>query len=498
MSFSYTIGLLALAGIVIPLVIHLWNVKEGKTLKIGSIAFLGESSRQSSKSLKIKDWFLLLLRCLIVMIIAFLIAGPYIQKKPGGNNQTGWILVEKENLKQVYHQDKNSIDSLIKNGFELHELALEFPLLNLSDTSNLIINKSKNLTLSSLIKQLNNQLPPNFKTIVYGDIKYSSFVGALPAINLDLDFHQINTKDSLIQKVVSAYWSINDSLKVLVMSSSSKETTYQLENFTPSNSNLEMKTEEGESLVKAKNQDTWIKVNNKPLELAIYSDQLTDANYLNAALQAIRSFTKRKITIQKAANSTAISPNVDWIFWLSEKPVPSDLNKKANIFLYKKGKTQPMQTYLIIGTAVKPKLYQRIEADSIGLEKIWTDGFGQSILGLEQKDEANIYHFYSRLDPQWSDLVWSESFAKALMPVLLSKPSTIKEFGFNPEKEDQRRIASSENFIQENQKVNTQNIKKEATIQQPIADWFWFIGFLLFLTERLVTYKQQKNANDGR
>ncbi|MEO5909735.1 MAG: BatA domain-containing protein [Pelobium sp.] len=498
MSFLYPIGLLALAGIVIPLIIHLWNVKEGKTLKIGSIAFLGESSSQSSKSLKIKDWFLLLLRCLIVMIIAFLIAGPYIQKKLIRNGQAGWILVEPQNLNSVYQQHKKSIDSLLKNGFELHQLALEFPLLKLSDTSNLADNKRKKLPLSSLIKQLNNQLPPNFKTIVYGDLKQSSFIGALPAISLDLEFHQLNNKDSVLQKAISAYWSVNDSLKVLVMNSSSDATNYQLENFTPKNSHLEMKTEDGESFVKTKTQNDWIKVNNKPLEVAIYSDYRTDANYLNAALRAIRSFTKRKINIKTVANSSSISSNEDWVFWLSEKSIPLHLTKKSSIFLYQKGKMQPMQTSLILGTAFKPKLYQRVKSDSIDLEKIWTDGFGNSILGFEQKNEVNIYHFYSRLDPQWSDFVWSESFAKALMPILFAKPNHLKEFGFYPDNEDERRIASSENLLKVNKKGSSGKIKKQATIQQSIADWFWFIGLVLFLIERLVTYKQQKNLQYGR
>jgi hypothetical protein len=31
MLFNYTIGFLAAAGILIPLIIHLWNIKEGKT-----------------------------------------------------------------------------------------------------------------------------------------------------------------------------------------------------------------------------------------------------------------------------------------------------------------------------------------------------------------------------------------------------------------------------------------------------------------------------------
>ena len=79
MFFTYTIGFLAATGIIVPLIVHLWNVKKGKTLKIGSIILLGESAKQSSKSFQIKDWLLFLLRSLLIIIIAFLLAEPFLK-----------------------------------------------------------------------------------------------------------------------------------------------------------------------------------------------------------------------------------------------------------------------------------------------------------------------------------------------------------------------------------------------------------------------------------
>ena len=86
------IGLLALAGLIIPVIIHLWSVKKGKTLKIGSINLLGESASSTSRSLKITDWLLFVMRCLLLVIIAFLLAQPLIQQKIRSKNNSGMFI----------------------------------------------------------------------------------------------------------------------------------------------------------------------------------------------------------------------------------------------------------------------------------------------------------------------------------------------------------------------------------------------------------------------
>lgn len=121
MQFLYPIGLVALAGLIIPLLIHLWNVKQGKTVKIGSIALLGESSRASSKSFRINDWLLLVLRCLLLALLAFLLAQPYLKKNISGNSKNGWILADKATFPQVFKTHKKTIDSLLKKGYEIHD-----------------------------------------------------------------------------------------------------------------------------------------------------------------------------------------------------------------------------------------------------------------------------------------------------------------------------------------------------------------------------------------
>ena len=53
MSFLNPTYLWALLGLLIPIAIHLWSKKEGKTVKIGSIELLRESDSKQTSIIKI-------------------------------------------------------------------------------------------------------------------------------------------------------------------------------------------------------------------------------------------------------------------------------------------------------------------------------------------------------------------------------------------------------------------------------------------------------------
>ena len=127
------IWLFAIGGIVIPLIIHLWNIKKGKTLKVGSISLLGESSRQSAKSLKLIDLLLLFLRCLLLILLAFILAKPIWNNKNTEETNSGWILIEEENSREIYTNFKPEIDSLIGIGYEFHYFEPEFRAGNITE-----------------------------------------------------------------------------------------------------------------------------------------------------------------------------------------------------------------------------------------------------------------------------------------------------------------------------------------------------------------------------
>ncbi|RZL17859.1 MAG: hypothetical protein EOO96_28475, partial [Pedobacter sp.] len=181
MQFLYPIGLLALAALMIPLIIHLWNFKESKTLKIGSISLLGASARVSSKSLRITDWLLFILRCLLIILIALLLAQTYIKKTLNTKNKSGWILVEKSKFPQVFKDNRKTIDSLIKRNFQIHDFNLGFNLLSLKDTTASEREKPVNaLKHSALLKELNNLVPAGTPVYLFASHQLNQFDDVLP------------------------------------------------------------------------------------------------------------------------------------------------------------------------------------------------------------------------------------------------------------------------------------------------------------------------------
>ena len=125
LQFLQPILLWAAAGIIVPVIIHLWNIKEGKTLKIGSIAFFTESTKPHARRIKLSDLPLLLLRCLLLVVIAMLMAHPVWQRQIN-TKEKGWVLIEKGKVNEVYKKFKSAIDTLLQQGCTFHYFDYDF------------------------------------------------------------------------------------------------------------------------------------------------------------------------------------------------------------------------------------------------------------------------------------------------------------------------------------------------------------------------------------
>lgn len=125
MTLLNPIWLWALGGLILPLAIHLLSRKEGKTIRIGSIRFLSETSTSRFSSLRLNEVALLAVRCLLIVLIALLLASLLISKADSPASQQ-WVAVEKglENNEPV----KNLLDSLQKDNFEIRRLLPGFPI----------------------------------------------------------------------------------------------------------------------------------------------------------------------------------------------------------------------------------------------------------------------------------------------------------------------------------------------------------------------------------
>ncbi|WP_231460005.1 MULTISPECIES: BatA domain-containing protein [unclassified Pedobacter] len=450
MQLFYPIGLLALAGLIIPLIIHLWNIKQGKTLKIGSISLLGESSRASSKSFKITDWLLFLLRCLLIILISFCIAQPYITRKVNTKEKGGWILIDKANFKSVYQSNRKTIDSLLKIRYEIHDFNFGFIPLSVKDTANTEKANVESLNFTSLFNLLTTILPSGTNIYIYQNTKQNNFGDNLPETKFNINWNVLNDGDSV------KTWITDFAGKKLRATSTPKQTIYEAVN----NQNL------------------------APIYVAIYEDKsINDSKYLVAALNAIAQFTKRKIIINTGEKANQIG------FWLSEKSVSSDFKssiiKDGVLFKYAASKAVNHHSFINIEGKQIP-LSKYIDSKN-QFENLWTDGFGNPILSKEEHKNLKVLHFYSRFNPQWNDLVWNEAYVKALMPIVLQNEKP-ENFGFEANANDQRTLQANQ--------LNTKNNNFKASesslnINESVLKYFWIAALLIFIVERILSFRNK-------
>lgn len=471
MQLLNPIGLLAAAGILVPLLIHLWKVKQGETLKIGSITLLGESAQQSAKSLKITDWLLLLLRCLLLFLLALILAQPYLEKKEDKAGVKGWILMEKVQLPLVYQNNRLIIDSLLNTGYELHEFDFGFKQMSLKDTlaSNISIDHPA-IDYASLLKQLNTVLAAGFPVVIYRDVRLNQMSNTLPAVAFDLKFQDLPLTDTL------SHWITIFSGKSYEANSSPSLTWYK---------SLKQK--------KLPKVSILVHENGYPADLT----------YLKAAVAAIGDFTHREIEFNVWNKQNFRIFNPDLVLWLADQDLDPLLKKSwkkgARLFTYEKGKVQTLHSIIDfqqegLGNGAAIVLNKRIVANSVKEESIWTDGFGDPILSIEKKPELDHYYFYTRLNPQWTDLVLEERFVKVFMPVILGRGGAFSEFGFEDHANDQRRMANNQAMSVPGQKIST---TKPVNAKEPIGSWIWTFAWMVFVLERILSVQHQKKNNDG-
>lgn len=111
----------ALLGMLVPIAIHLLSRKEGKVIPMGSTRFLSETSTSKFRSIKLNEVALLLLRCLLIALLVFFLAGVTIRS----SQREKWILIE-----PGLEQNNRAIairDSLSRAGYQLRSFSPFFP-----------------------------------------------------------------------------------------------------------------------------------------------------------------------------------------------------------------------------------------------------------------------------------------------------------------------------------------------------------------------------------
>jgi len=427
------IWLFAIAGIIVPVAVHLWNDKLGKVLTIGSTAFLEKTSLKKARSRQLSEWLLLLLRCLLLIMLALLLAGPSWKKRAG---EKGWVLVGGLPVGGVTRPGgglTGMVDSLVREGYERHDL--------------------KDSCWWEAFASLDRQAPGGIPFYVFTDGYLRHFSGIRPATDRPVYWYTAVAGDSMI-RWVDKRWSVGgDSVRMITGSSGPTGSVYGYE---------QMVRRPGDSI------DTTT------LHVGVYADGI-DGQWVMAALRAIQQFTRRKIIIDKKVMGA------DWVFWLSSQPLPTDL-KAANIVMYEQGKAMPVDTWV---RDMDVQVEKVIEAHGGGLQPVWTDGFGRTLLGVESAGGGRRYHFFSHFDPAWNGLVWSADLPFYLQALLFERTDS---------DHDRRGIDPGQGLPGKGV-AGERTMPVEASID--LAPAGWLLVWLLLLVERMVAFRKSKDGVNG-
>jgi len=196
--------LAATAGILVPLIVHLWNDRRGKVLRIGSVALLTGASRRLAWSRRLTERGLLVLRCLLLLLLALLLAEPY-WSRAGRGGPTGWVLVAEDSGRM-----RPVIDSLVKAGYEKRVL-------------------DSTVDYWTAFRQADTLAPAGMPMVVVTPGLASRFAGMRPVTGREVHW-TVYTPDDSVTHWVEAAWRISpDSIVVLSGSSRSTGTDFRRE-----------------------------------------------------------------------------------------------------------------------------------------------------------------------------------------------------------------------------------------------------------------------------
>lgn len=114
MQFLFPAFLFALAALAVPIIIHLFYFRRFKKVYFTNVRFLREVKEETSARSKIRNWLVLLMRCLAIAFLVFAFAQPFLPAGPD------------------VRQGSKDISIYIDNSFSMGALSQDVPLLEVA------------------------------------------------------------------------------------------------------------------------------------------------------------------------------------------------------------------------------------------------------------------------------------------------------------------------------------------------------------------------------
>lgn len=170
LSLLYPMGLLALAALLVPLLIHLARRHHYAPLEFAAVRWLRAKARPRQR-IRFDEWPLLLVRLLLLAALALLLARPLLHDAPV--RTPPWVVVA-PGLQRV----------AVADGSEGRWLAPGFPALQGAEPS-------ATQPLASLLRELDQQLPPGTALTVYVPDPMPGLDGERPRLSRRVEWRPV-------------------------------------------------------------------------------------------------------------------------------------------------------------------------------------------------------------------------------------------------------------------------------------------------------------------
>jgi hypothetical protein len=148
MQFKHPEILYALFLLLIPIIVHLFQLRKFQKVYFTNVAFLKEATLQTRKSSQIKKWLVLLTRLFLLAALVFAFAQPFTSK-------TTSFKKEKETV--IYLDNSFSMQTKGNQG-ELFKRAIQDVIANVSENENITLITNDKVFKNTNIKAIKNEL----------------------------------------------------------------------------------------------------------------------------------------------------------------------------------------------------------------------------------------------------------------------------------------------------------------------------------------------------
>ena len=494
----------ALAGLLVPVLIHLWNKKQPRVIKVGSIKWLTAAASKKANRLIFQDWPLLLWRCLLLAaLVMFLVEPVWRQKTQSKPPKLVWVAPELIRAPYIGFI-QNTLDSLVKQQYTLRQFTNTFSPITPEDWINLKRNPlpAGNAPRNypdywDLAEQVTQKFPAATAHVVFTPDQLSNFAGQRPTLPAKLRWIIIPTVQKKVW-VQEAFRSGPDSLTLVLGHSSNTGTSFTRHRFNVTASNQNLSIADGPSIIYTRTETqeylnippsgekTTVKTDS--LRIAIFFDQSrrSDAGYVRAALAALQTYTGRPVSVLSTTRANTIKTDTNRLFWLSDAATTDILTRQlaAGLFIFRDAPALSQNTparWLSVAGLPAPIPLSRQAPISRPKSRFrnWQNNYGESMLHFVPEGKGGTYYFASRFNNQWNNIPTSGYLPEILSPLLWPEPTA---------KHDVRSIAETQ--VEPQQSPNPA-IRAAVSFRQVDLKYFFLIlAAILFLAERIWAFQK--------